>query len=118
MSPEIPVCDVARRMRAENIRHVLVLDGETLVGIVSNRDVRGPAREREPAIAPATPIAQVMTEAPIAVWADTPLTEAARAMLDAKIGALPVLEDLRVVGILTKSDALEALLQWAELRDR
>jgi len=55
-----------------------------------------------------------MTESPITVSAQTPLTEAARAMLDRKIGALPVTDDLRLVGILTKADALEALLAWAE----
>jgi CBS domain-containing protein len=35
-------------------------------------------------------------------------------MLDRKIGALPVTDELRLVGILTKADALEALLAWAE----
>jgi CBS domain-containing protein len=55
-----------------------------------------------------------MTESPITVSAQTSLTEAARAMLDRKIGALPVTDDLRLVGILTRSDALEALLAWAE----
>jgi CBS domain-containing protein len=45
---------------------------------------------------------------------DAALTEAAGAMLDRKIGALPVLDAGRVVGIVTKSDALEAFLAWAE----
>ena len=38
-------------------------------------------------------------------------------MLEHKIGALPVLEGDRIVGILTRSDALEALLAWAESRN-
>jgi CBS domain-containing protein len=48
------------------------------------------------------------------VTADTALVEAARALLERRIGALPVLDGERLVGILTRSDALEALLAWAE----
>jgi CBS domain-containing protein len=101
-------------MRAEGIRHVLVLDGGTLVGIASNRDIRGHTPDQPGDVSARTPIARLMTESPITVSAQTSLTEAARAMLDRKIGALPVTDDLRLVGILTRSDALEALLAWAE----
>jgi acetoin utilization protein AcuB len=51
-----------------------------------------------------------MTENPVTTSPDAALADAARAMLERKIGALPVLDGVRVVGILTKSDALEALL--------
>jgi len=114
VSPETPVGEAARLMRTEGIRHVLVIDGEVLVGIASNRDIRGHTLDQPGDVSPRTPIARVMTESPVTVSAQTPLTEAARAMLDRKIGALPVTDDLRLVGILTKADALEALLAWAE----
>jgi CBS domain-containing protein len=114
VSPETPLSDVAHLMRAQGIRHVLVVEGEVLVGIASNRDVRGRTLEHPPEVSPRSPIAKVMTESPVTVSVETPLTEAARAMLDRKIGALPVTDDLRLVGILTKADALEALLAWAE----
>jgi CBS domain-containing protein len=114
VSPETPVGEAARLMRAEGIRHVLVLDGGTLVGIASNRDIRGHTPDQPGDVSARTPIARLMTESPITVSAQTSLTEAARAMLDRKIGALPVTDDLRLVGILTRSDALEALLAWAE----
>jgi acetoin utilization protein AcuB len=114
VSPETSIGEVAHLMRTQGIRHVLVLDGEILVGIASNRDVRGRSLEQPSDLSARSPIAKVMTEAPITVSVETPLTEAARAMLDRKIGALPVTDDLRLVGILTKADALEALLAWAE----
>jgi CBS domain-containing protein len=114
VSPETPVGEAARLMRTEGIRHVLVLDGDVLVGIASNRDIRGYALDQPSNVSPRTPIARIMTDSPVTVSAQTPLTEAARAMLDQKIGALPVTDDLRLVGILTKADALEALLAWAE----
>jgi CBS domain-containing protein len=114
VSPETPISETAYLMRAQGIRHVLVLEGDVLVGIASNRDVRGRSLEQPSEISPRSPIAKVMTESPVTVSVETPLTEAARAMLDRKIGALPVTDNLRLVGILTKADALEALLAWAE----
>jgi CBS domain-containing protein len=114
VSPDTPVGEVARLMRVQGIRHVLVVEGDILVGIASNRDVRGYALDQASDISPRTHIARIMTESPVTVSAQTLLTGAARAMLDRKIGALPVTDDLRLVGILTKADALEALLAWAE----
>lgn len=105
------VASVVRLMRAEGIRHVLVMDGERLAGVVSQRDARGAVVEEG---APAPEVATIMSEPVTTVSADTPLVSAARAMLDHKLGALPVLEEFRVVGILTRADALEALLAWAE----
>lgn len=115
---EASVGDVARVMRAGGIRHVIVLDAGAIVGIVSNRDVRGPLPGEAPQVAATAPISQVMSDAPVSVTADTPLAEAARAMLDLRVGALPVTDDLRLVGILTKSDAMEALLTFVERAPR
>jgi CBS domain-containing protein len=108
--PDRPVQSVIRLMRSEGIRHVLVVEGDRLAGIVSNRDVRSLLTDDEPRALPTSPISRVMTENPVTTSPDVALTEAARAMLERKIGALPVLDGARVVGILTKSDALEALL--------
>lgn len=105
---------VIRLMRARGIRHVLVMDGERLAGIVSNRDVLRLLLGGERLLSPGAPIAQIMTENPVRVSPEAPLTEAAREMLDRRIGALPVVEGDRPIGILTKSDAFEALLAWAE----
>jgi CBS domain-containing protein len=113
VAPERPVAQVAGLMRTHAIRHVLVMDGDRLVGIVSNRDVRTPVG-MEPRAAADAPVSTVMSETPVIVTAEAGLVEAARALLERRIGALPVLDDERVVGILTRSDALEALLAWAE----
>ena len=84
VSPATPVGEVARLMRTEGIRHVLVVDGDVLVGIASNRDVRGYALDQPSDVSPRTPISRIMTESPVTVSAQTPLTQAARAMLDQK----------------------------------
>ena len=114
VEPQCPVAKIVRVMRSQNIRHVLVLDGSRLAGVVSSRDVRARLGDEELRVTPDTPVAQLMTESPVTVGPDVPLIEAARAMLDRKIGALPVLDGEQIIGILTKSDVLEALLAWAE----
>jgi CBS domain-containing protein len=112
-----PVGRVVRLMESQRIRHVLVMDGERLAGIVSSRDVRAPlvvADPSRPPLSASSPVSEAMSEVVVTASPSTPLTNAAREMLDQKIGALPVLEEGRPVGILTKSDALEALVAWAE----
>ncbi len=108
VTPQTPVAEVTRLMRSEGIRHVVVVDGGDLVGIVSDRDVRGAARDAT--------AAGMMTEIVLTVAPETPLTDAARAMLERKVGALPVLDGDRLVGILSQADALEALLAYVERR--
>lgn len=110
---EAPLSRVLRLMRDREIRHVLVMQGERLAGIFSSRDVRrllgGDAGPRADVA-----VAALMTENPVTVSPGAPLLEAAREILDRKIGALPVTDGGRPVGILTSQDALEALLAWAE----
>lgn len=114
VSRDVSVARVAGLMRSEAIRHVLVTEGEQLVGIVSDRDVRGLLIDGQRSLSAGSPVATVMSEPPVTVDADMALTEAVRMMLDRKLGALPVVEDARAVGILTRADALEALLAVVE----
>ncbi len=108
-----PVSQVLRLMRSQDIRHVLVMQGERLSGIFSSRDVRRLV-VGEGAMPADVAVATLMTESPVTVSPRAPLLEAAREILDRKIGALPVTEGGRPVGILTSQDTLEALIAWAE----
>lgn len=114
VSEDTPLDRVLGLMSSREIRHVLVMQGERLAGIFSNRDVRRMLDSVEFRPTPDVPIAALMTENPVTVSPETSLLEAARAILEGKIGALPVTEEGRPVGILTSQDALEALLAWAE----
>jgi len=114
VSEDTPLGRVLELMRSCEIRHVLVMQGERLTGIFSNRDVRRMLDSAELRPVPSVPIAALMTENPVTVSPETSLLEAARAILEGKIGALPVTEEGRAVGILTSQDALEALLAWVE----
>jgi acetoin utilization protein AcuB len=105
-------------LRTRKIRHLPVVD-ETgrLVGIVTDRDLRQlvfDPRMRE-ALGDSTiglaalPVREVMTWAVLSVRSDSDLRAAARLMRERRIGALPVVEAGRVVGILSEMDALAAL---------
>ncbi|MBI2529074.1 MAG: CBS domain-containing protein [Candidatus Rokubacteria bacterium] len=109
-----PIGVALARMRSAEIRHLLVFDGDRLVGIVSSRDLGrlAGALGRDPLAS--EPVRRIMTENPITVAPEMPVTRAARLLLESRIGALPVRDDDAIVGIFTLSDALEALLSMVE----
>ncbi len=115
VSPEILVRTAFVRMRVEGFRHLLVEDGERLCGIVTDRDLRRPDISDEPQgwneyynLDSDYTVRDVMTKDPVAVRPDDRLETALALFAKHKIGALPVLEDDRTVGILTTDDALRA----------
>ncbi len=111
--------DEARNlMEQRRIRHLPVLDNERLVGIVTDRDIRlvlpSPATslsiwEINHLLAQLT-VGEVMTPHVITVDPDRNVTEALGLMLTHNIGALPVVENRGLVGILTRTDLLRAFL--------
>ena len=84
-------------------RALLVIDGGKLLGIVSVTDVRELPHEEWAR----TPVARIMTPAPLkTVDADADLEQALRLLGDGTINQLPVMEDGRPVGLLSRSDVL------------
>lgn len=104
-------------MRVRHVRHLCVLRGQRVVGMVSDRDVKralpsalaGAVRMDYEAILNETPLSRVMTRAPICISAHATLGEAVAVMLARKISALPVLEEGVLVGMITETDCLRAL---------
>ena len=102
-------------MQKKKIRHLLVMDGSELVGVITDRDVRthlssrlGTAVENvEDVKTLETKIHKVMTRDLITVSPDTTIGKAAFLLLKNKIGCLPVIdEDSSTVGIVTDADFL------------
>jgi CBS domain-containing protein len=101
-------------MTMKRVRHLPVLDDESddLVGIVSQRDLfrgalarsLGYGEKAQRRMLDMLVVKDVMTNQVIHTEPDASLAEAARTMLERKIGCLPVLEGGRLVGILTESD--------------
>ena len=98
-------------MRKNRIRHLPVLDGGALVGIVTERDLRlvESITGTDPS---ATLVEDAMTSDPYVVTAGTPLRAVAEAMVEHKYGCAVVMERGAVAGIFTTVDALRALLDF------
>ncbi len=109
-------------IRKEGIKHLPVLDGKKVVGIITDRDLR------QAAPSPATSlevhelnyllerlkIEAIMTKKVIAVAPETSLQEAAKLLIAHKIGCLPVVEKDELVGIITESDILRTFIEEQE----
>jgi acetoin utilization protein AcuB len=107
--PEEKLDAVQARMREGDFRSMPVVDGEgRLVGIVTDRDLR-----RHTGYESRTDVGKAMSEDPVTVAPATPVAEAARLLMECKVGALPVLEEGKVVGIVSTTDIFRAFLEEA-----
>ncbi|MDP6580429.1 MAG: CBS domain-containing protein [Vicinamibacterales bacterium] len=104
-------------MHASRIRHLPVLnEGGQLVGILSQRDLFHSALVRalgfgttaKDKMLQSIAVKNVMTDHVHTTTPDTPVTEAARMMLEHKVGCLPVMQSDELVGILTEGDFVAA----------
>jgi acetoin utilization protein AcuB len=111
---DTPIRDAVSLMQGAEVRHLLVLDGPVLIGILSSRDLRRLVTRDPDSPLLAGPVRSIMSEGPVSVAPETPLITAARLLLEQRIGALPVRRGEQIVGIFTVPDALEALLALAE----
>jgi CBS domain-containing protein len=110
-------------MRLGRIRHLPVVSGERVVGIVSQRDLfraaassllqLGGGAERE--WLASVSVKAVMTPNVFTVAPGASLQSAVRLMIDRQIGCLPVVEDGKLVGLLSESDCLVHLAYLLEL---
>lgn len=122
IQPKTTLPEAHKLMREARVRRLPVVDHEHLVGIVTLGDVR----EASPSDASTLSIYElnyllskltvekIMTREPLTISPDASIRDAARLMLDHKIGGLPVTENERVVGIITESDIFRVLAQEPE----
>lgn len=108
VGPEGTARQAYKLMRDRKIRHLPVLAGGRLVGILSDRDLRplllspGLARAR---------VEEIMSEDLTTITPDAPVEDAASLLVVKKIGCLPVLADDRLIGIVTETDLLAVLVE-------
>jgi CBS domain-containing protein len=96
-------------MQEKKLRRLPVVDDDgRLVGIVVERDLLVAAMRY---LQSRVEIGDVMTRNVVSVGPDTDLNEVARTMLERKIGGLPVVEDGRLVGIITESDIFKRFVE-------
>ena len=119
ISAQAELLEAALLMRQSGIRHVLVMEGERLVGVLTDRDMQrcAPSRlvpiaqEEYNAVFENTSVERVMTRDPRTIQPQAKLLDAIAAFQEMRHGCLPVVDAGRVVGILTRWDLLEAFRQ-------
>jgi acetoin utilization protein AcuB len=98
-------------LMSRGFRHLPVVDGGRLVGIVTDRDIRYTTSSLCPTPRQASdPVSLAMSSPPLTADPLDPVEDAARIMRERKIGCLPVLDGTELVGILTGMDLLDALM--------
>lgn len=123
---DMPIDDALKLMREKKVRRLPVMDekGE-LVGIVAERDIlyASPSPATSLSIheihylVSKIKVSEIMTKNVVTVSDDTPLEEAARVMADNQIGALPVVHDGKLVGIVTETDLFKNFLELLGARE-
>lgn len=119
ISPEASLAEAKTLLDQHRIRNLPVVERGKLVGMITDRDLRraslpgapGSAAPETKALLSLIKVGEVMSRDVITVGPEAGIGEAARLLIEHKIGGLPVLEHGRLAGIVTVTDALEALVE-------
>lgn len=123
LSEEDNLEGVNKAMQAYHFRHVPVVDGTKLVGMVTQASLlkfsmgvlrdSGAAQSVRHSFEQRTFVAEIMTANPKSVRPDSTLAEAAQVLVDSKAGALPVVDaEGNLVGIVSEIDVLKAAIPF------
>jgi acetoin utilization protein AcuB len=119
VTPETALPEAIKLASQRGIRHLPVVDGTEVVGIVSDRDLKRAMASSATSLEvhelryllDRLKVAEIMTRGVITIGPTFPLEEAARLMVQEKIGAVPVVDEGRLVGIVTETDVLTLFVQ-------
>jgi len=120
--PELTLPEALQLMKKHNIRRLPVVDGSRLVGIVTRGDLRGAQPSEATSLSifelhylvGRITLKQIMTPSPLTVPLTATIQDAARLMLQRKVAGLPVMDDDRLVGIITESDIFRLVVSMWE----
>ena len=127
ITADVPITEALRIMRQNQVRRLPVLDenGE-LIGIVSEKDLLYASPSPATSLSihemhymlSRLQVTELMTADPVTITPDTLLEEAALIMADNKIGGLPVVQDGKLVGIITETDIFKVFLELLGGREK
>lgn len=113
VGPEQTLREAFVLLQSHRVRQLPVMEGGTLVGIITDRDVKRAMpsvlsndRDEFDRVLDNTQVGQLMTREPITVEPDTPLKAIVDIFIKKKVGALPVLTGDKLAGIVTQTDVM------------
>jgi acetoin utilization protein AcuB len=111
ISPETTLTDAYDLMNKISVRHLPILENEKLVGVVTDRDLRlATSKLAQQIFDPMAKVSEIMNYPVQTTHPSEPIEVATQIMRELKIGCLPVLENSKLVGIVTGVDILDAML--------
>ena len=105
-SPQTSIREAAQLMKKKHVSSLLIKDGNKLVGIITDRDLR--TRVLAEGLSDQEKVEQVMTRSPMCVDVSSRLHDAQLKMMSEGVHHLPVMQDDDPVGIITPSDIMRA----------
>lgn len=109
ITPDAPVLEAIKHMAEHRIGALLVMRGDELVGVLSERDyarkviLQGRSSSQ-------TAVSDIMTAQPLTVDPDTDVFECMRLCTDSRIRHLPVVQDNAVIGVISIGDLVKAVI--------
>jgi acetoin utilization protein AcuB len=108
IAPTATAAEALAMMRQKNIRHLPVVDGDRVLGMVTDKDIGGSVG---PALIGQLTMQEIMT-APLAISTSASIHNAAKMLFEKKATGLLVTENNRLVGIITLADMLKVLVEF------
>jgi CBS domain-containing protein len=114
VAPDATIAHARNLMVRHKISRILVMEGVTLRGIITKKDIAYRMRQGEPAWRrrplDRIPVGALMTEHPVTVAPDTGIKAIARKFVENNISSVPVADEGKVTGIVTKTDLMKSVL--------
>ncbi|HZY34175.1 MAG TPA: CBS domain-containing protein [Rhodanobacter sp.] len=109
IAPDAPVLEAIKHMAERRIGALLVMRGEQLVGVMSERDYARKVILQGRSSAQ-TAVSDIMSSTPLTVGPDTDVFDCMRLCTDSRIRHLPVVQDGKVVGVISIGDLVKAVI--------
>ena len=109
IAPDAPVLEAIKHMAEHRVGALLVMRGDQLVGVMSERDyarkviLQGRSSSQ-------TAVSDIMSSEPLTVGPDTDVFDCMRLCTDSRIRHLPVVEGTRVIGVISIGDLVKAVI--------
>jgi CBS domain-containing protein len=109
IAPEVPVLEAIKHMAERRVGALLVMRGEQLVGIISERDYARKVILQGRSSAQ-TPVSEIMSAPVLTVTPDTDVFDCMRMCTDSRVRHLPVMQDNRVMGVISIGDLVKEVI--------